>query len=243
MDNQAWSLEAFVDSLVVELDKTRETLAVKSINKPLTYTVKDMALELQIFPTFDGDDVRFQTAQPGQEGASKISLQLASITDQQVRATSKSPPKKEDIKLEAVDLDPKTKKKLRRLGVTSVDDLEQIEKRNVDIEKVSEGGLDYKNLANLIQKGRRGSAPPRVKQVSLSMSGGLPVLHLEGENLSVSGRHTPVAVINDQLGDVVEHGPHYVSIRLPAQTELKAVNDLIVTLDPYCIIRLQVKNP
>ena len=35
MENEAWSLEAFVDSLVVELDKTRETLAVKSINKPL----------------------------------------------------------------------------------------------------------------------------------------------------------------------------------------------------------------
>jgi len=34
-ENTAWQLEDFVDSLVVELDKTRETLAVKAINKPL----------------------------------------------------------------------------------------------------------------------------------------------------------------------------------------------------------------
>ena len=32
--NATWQLEDFVDSLVVELDKTRETLAVRAINKP-----------------------------------------------------------------------------------------------------------------------------------------------------------------------------------------------------------------
>src|SRR5689334_17743672 len=57
-DNIAWQLEDFVDSLVVELDKTRETLAVKAINKPLTYTVKEVALDLNIFPSYDGDLVK-----------------------------------------------------------------------------------------------------------------------------------------------------------------------------------------
>ena len=57
-DNAAWQLEDFVDSLVVDLDKTRETLAVKAINKPLTYTVKELSLDLNIFPTYDGDTVR-----------------------------------------------------------------------------------------------------------------------------------------------------------------------------------------
>ncbi|MCK6694033.1 MAG: hypothetical protein L6Q97_18270, partial [Thermoanaerobaculia bacterium] len=58
-NNKPWSLESFVDALVVELDKTRETLAVKAVNKPLPYSVKDMALDLQIFPSYDGDEVRF----------------------------------------------------------------------------------------------------------------------------------------------------------------------------------------
>src|SRR5215204_3049116 len=126
-ENTAWALEDFVDSLVVELDKTRETLAVKAINKPLSYTVKEVALDLNIFPTYDGDQVRFVTAQPGQEGASKVSIQLGSITDQQVRATTKVPEGKGAVSLDDMDVDKGTKRKLRRMGVQSVDDLAQIE--------------------------------------------------------------------------------------------------------------------
>src|SRR5437764_13194051 len=90
-ENTAWQLEDFVDSLVVELDKTRETLAVKAINRPLSYTVKDLELDLNIFPTFDGDRVSFVTAAPGQQGSSKVPISLNSITDQQIRATTKTP--------------------------------------------------------------------------------------------------------------------------------------------------------
>src|ERR1051325_2385717 len=131
-ENTAWALEGFVDSLVVDLDKTRETLAVKAINKPLSYTVKELALDLNIFPSYDGDSVTFVTAQPGQQGASKVTIQLGSITDQQVRATSKVPGSKNDIRIGDIDVDRATKKKLRTLGVNSVEDLQQIEHENVD---------------------------------------------------------------------------------------------------------------
>src|SRR5437763_15269695 len=107
-ENTAWHLEDFVDSLVVELDKTRETLAVRAINKPLSYTVKDLALDLNIFPSYDGDQVKFVTAQPGQQGASRVTIQLSSITDQQVRATTKVPGKKNDINIDDIDVDKAT---------------------------------------------------------------------------------------------------------------------------------------
>ena len=108
-ENSAWQLEDFVDSLVLELDKTRETLAVKAINKPLSYTVKEVSLDLNIFPSYDGDQVRFVTAQPGESGASKVSIQLGSITDQQVRATSKAPTEKNDINIDEINVDKATK--------------------------------------------------------------------------------------------------------------------------------------
>src|SRR6266545_1900644 len=129
-ENTAWQLEDFVDSLVVELDKTRETLAVKAINKPLTYTVKELALDLNIFPSYDGDQVRFVTAQPGEQGASKVSIQLGSITDQQVRATSKVPGARTDVEIADLPVDKTTRRKLRKLGATSVDDLKAIEQKN-----------------------------------------------------------------------------------------------------------------
>jgi hypothetical protein len=47
-ENRPWNLETFLDSLIYELDRAQDTLALKGVNRPLTYTVKDMALELQL---------------------------------------------------------------------------------------------------------------------------------------------------------------------------------------------------
>jgi len=75
--NQQWNLESFVDSFILELDKAQDTLAVKGVTRKLTYTVKDVALDLQIFPIYEGGKIRFVTAQPGEAGSSRLSLQLA----------------------------------------------------------------------------------------------------------------------------------------------------------------------
>ncbi len=242
-ENKSWNLEAFVDALVVELDKTRETLAVKSINKPVTYTVKDMALDLQIFPTYNGDEVQFTTAQPGEQGSSKVNIQLSSITDQQVRSSTRRMASKDDIKIENItDLDDDTKKNLRKIGVTSVKDLEEIEKKNVDIEKVSPGKINYTNLANVIQKTKRSTAPPKIKKVSMSMSGNEPVLILQGENLSVENKFEPVAVINNRLARVVKHDGEEVQIVLEKEHLTQKDNQLVVTFDPYSVCRMNLKQ-
>jgi hypothetical protein len=242
-ENIAWQLEDFVDSLVVELDKTRETLAVKAINKPLTYTVKELALDLNIFPSYDGDQVRFITAQPGQQGASKVSLQLGSITDQQVRATSKAPGTAADTEIADLQVDKPTQKKLRKLGVTSVGDLKAIERKNVDIRKVSDNEIDYTKLANQIQKSRRNDNPPRVTAVSLSRSDdGRPCLLVEGEHLAVDSRFPPVAVVNDRLADVTASSRTAITVRLPPEHELGADNELILTVDPFAVLKMNVKT-
>lgn len=242
-ENKSWNLESFVDALVIELDKTRETLAVKSINKPVTYTVKDMSLDLQIFPTYNGDEVKFTTAQPGEQGSSKVVIQLASITDQQVRSSTRRIASKDDIKIENMsDVDDDTKKNLRKIGVTSLKDLEEVEKRNVDVEKASPGKINYTNLANVIQKNKRNTAPPKVNKVSLSMSGEQPVLILQGENLSVQSKFEPVAVINDVLARVVKHSTDEVHIVLEKEHLSKETNQLVVTFDPYSVCTMSLKN-
>ena len=242
MENIAWNLEDFVDSLVVELDKTRETLAIKAINKPLTYTVKDLAIDLNTFPTYDGDKIRFTTAQPGQEGASKVTIQLGSITDQQVRATTKDLGKKGDININEIEVDKDTKKQLRKLGVTSIDDLNQIEKKNVDLRKASDDSIDYVKLSNQIQKLKRSTTPPKVKSVSLSVDEDkVPYLHLKGEHLAVNPKFKPVVVVNDTLADVTGHNENEIKIKLTQENNIANSNDLILTLDPYAIVKLNVK--
>jgi hypothetical protein len=241
-ENTAWQLEDFVDSLVVELDKTRETLAVKAINKPLSYTVKEVALDLNIFPSYDGDQVRFITAQPGQEGASKVTIQLSSITDQQVRATSKVPGAKNDINIEDINVDKATKKKLRKLGVNSVDDLKQIENKNVDLKKVSDNEIDYTQLANQIQKSKRDQNPPKVGAVSLSRDeNNVPYLLIEGENLSVDPGFRPVAVVNETLAEVMSSSDKNVKIQITGDHDFSDNNEVILTFDPFAVVKVNVK--
>lgn len=242
MENKAWNLEDFVDSLVVELDKTRETLAVKAINKPLTYTVKDLAMDVNIFPTYDGDQIKFITAQPGQTGASKVSIQLGSITDQQVRATTKVTGLKNDVNIQEIDVDKDTKKTLRKIGVTSVDDLKQIEKKDIDLQKVSDNSIDYVKLANQIQKSKRNDQPPKVKSVSLSVDETqTPYLVVKGQNLAVNEKFKPVAVLNNQLADVVQHDAGELKIKLDKEHNIASNNDLVLTIDPFAVVKLNIK--
>lgn len=241
-ENRAWQLEDFVDSLVVELDKTRETLAVKAINKPLSYTVKEVALDLNIFPSYDGDQIKFITAQPGQQGASKVTIQLSSITDQQIRATTKVPGTKNDININEIDVDKATKKQLRKLGVNSIDDLKQIEKKNVDLQKVSDNAIDYRKLANQIQKSRRSQNPPKVGAVSLSIGENqTPYLLIQGDNLAIDPKFQPVAVVNQTLAEVMSSSDKEVKIQINRDHKFSEDNEVILTVDPFAVLKVNVK--
>ncbi len=240
-ENRPWQLEDFVDSLVVELDKTRETLAVKAINKALSYTVKDVALDVNIFPSYDGEQVRFVTAQPGEQGASKVTIALNSITDQQVRATSRVPTAAPGPDLDTIGVDRATRTRLRKLGVTSVDDLEQVERQNVDLRRVTDSEVDYSRLAQQIQKSRRDRTPPRVASASLSLDGDTPCLVIAGANLATEPHFPPVAVVNGVLAEVAAGGPDEVRIELDRRHQLTAENDVVLTFDPYAVVRLTVR--
>jgi hypothetical protein len=241
--NVAWQLEDFVDSLVVELDKTRETLAVKAINKPLSYTVRELALDLNTFPSYDGDQVSFVTAQPGQEGSSKVTIQLGTITDQQVRATTKVPGTKNEINLAEVDVDKKTRKQLRKFGVTSADDIKQIEQKNVDLQKASDNSIDYTQLANQIEKSRRRRNPPTVRSASLAMDEGhRPVLLIRGENLAVNPRFQPVAVVNETLADVMSSSDTELKIRIDEQHRFLDDSEVILAVDPFAVVKMRVRG-
>jgi hypothetical protein len=241
-ENAAWKLEDFVDSLVVELDKTRETLAVKAINKPLSYTVKEVALDLNTFPTYDGDRVSFVTAQPGQQGSSKITIQLGSITDQQVRATAKAPTGTGDIAIDRIPVDKATKDKLRRIGVNTVGDLKQVEQHHVDLKQVTGDDIDYTSLANQIGKAQRDQTPPRISGVSLSLSDDGPCLVLKGKHLAIDESFPPVAVVNDELARIRSAGPNEVRVELEGEHQLRPHNEVILTFDPFAVVRLNVRG-
>lgn len=244
--NRPWNLESFLNSLIFELDKAQDTLSVKGLNRKLTYTVKDVALDLQIFPEYDGDTVRFTTAKPGETGSSKVSLQLGSIRDHQIREVTKDPLTQDDISIADTDLPEPARKELKKLGITSAEDLRRtVEDRKVDLDKITDQKIDYKNLADMINQSRRRKQAPRVSKVSVAKSApGKAILTLEGHNLAIASSldDFPVAVINDQNVEVVSANPNQLRIQVN-EDQLKGTSkQLKVALDPYSIVTMNLKS-
>ncbi|NEZ64943.1 hypothetical protein D0962_19490 [Leptolyngbyaceae cyanobacterium CCMR0082] len=243
--NKSWNLESFLDSLILELDKAQDTLSVKGLNRRLTYMVQDMNLELQLFPEFDGDNVRFTTAKPGEKGASKISFQLGSISDSQIREVTRPPIQHGETSIDEVDIPDHERKELKKLGIQSTEDLRRtVEDRNVDLGKVTKKKVSYSSLANLINQARRQEHPPSVAKASLSKAQGNTVLTLEGNNLASAQSldQFPAAVINDQPVEILSANNKQLKIKVN-QTHLTGHdNQLKVALDPYAVFTMNLES-
>ncbi len=242
--NQAWRLESFLDALVVELDKTRETLNLKAINKALTYAVKDMSMDLQIFPTFNGDDIQFETALPGDTGASKLTIQLASITDRQVRETTKQGAAGAETPLAEVELEDSVKRDLRKIGVSTIEDLDRVEKRNVKLDSVTRSGINYSDLANAVRSAKRRRNPPKVRSAALEPSADQDnvLIRISGEALATDPSFEPVAVVNGQAVAVMNSSNSSVELSCEKSVLHPGDNDLVLVLDPVSLLRLNAKN-
>jgi hypothetical protein len=243
--NQSWNLESFLDSLIYELDQAQDKLSVKGVNRKLTYTVKDMALELNIFPEFDGDTVRFTTAKPGDTGASKISLQLGSIRDNQIREVTREPLTQSETSLEEIDIPESQRKELKKLGIHSAEDLQHtVENQGVDLEQATQNKVSYQQLAERINQARRKQRSPQVSKASISKAQGETILTLQGENLAIAQSldQFPLAAINNQPVEVISANAKEVKIRVNDRQLQASSNQLQIALDPYAIITMNLQT-
>ena len=241
----SWKLNSFLDSLILELDRAQDTLALKGINRRLTYTVRDLSLELQLFPEFDGRELRFITAAPGDTGAARVAFQLGSITDRQIRESTREPPSREDVAIDVVeDIDDQTKHELEKIGVSTVGDIERMQHSNVALKRSGDGGggVDYTKLANIINRTKRRQQAPVVAKAMLVDEGDARTLTLEGANLATSASigEFPIATLNGTPVDVVAASSGELRLVVPAGLLRDGANALRVALDPYALVTLDV---
>lgn len=249
--NQTWNLESFVDAFILELDKAQDTLAVKGVTRKLTYTVKDVALDLHIFPEYQDGKIRFVTAGPGDTGASRLSLQLGSISNRQIRESASEPISEDDVAIDLVeDIDEEVRDSLKKVGIRTATDVERIKQRNIDLEKVVSDKvgpsktINYSDLANMINKARRRQLAPRVSRVSVSQSLDSRLLAIEGDHLVLSQEYAdfPAALFNGQPAQVIQAGAREVHLSVPDSSLREGVNQLNIALDPYALMRLEIKT-
>ena len=257
-NDHSWKLKSFLDSFILELDKAQDTLAIKGLNQPLTYTVKDVSLDLQLFPEFDGREVRFTNARPGENGASKLSLQLGSITDRQIRQTTKQPATMDELYLEEVDeLDEETKDSFRKIGVATVGDLEKLEERKIDISRAPVFENKQENMQSLADKlkklrsrkqqlsrhfsrmTRRQELPPKVNKITLSEYRDAVLIRIAGENLALTDSFRPIALVNDQPAAVISQSMEEMNLKIDPKLFRPGLNDFRIALDPYSVLNFK----
>jgi hypothetical protein len=242
--NRSWNLKSFMDSLIVELDRAQDALGVKGLTRPVTYTVKDVDVDLRCFPQFDGRQVSFLTAQPGEDGSSSLRFSLGSISAGAIRDSAPPPPDADDVTIDGLDdLDDDAKEALATVGVRTGRDLQRIAGRGVDLKSATGNkSPDYSDLAALITKAHRRRIAPVVDSAQLSVEDRNLVLHVDGSNLAVaSSRGFPYALLDGDPRPVREAGPDRVSLDVPGYRPSGRPSRLTLALDPLTVITMELQ--
>lgn len=120
-------VEDFIDAITSQLDRVQDALRIKAVNRPLTYALKDLSLELKVFVELDPQGrVRFRTSAANETGASSVHLAFTTITKPMIEentislATSRSP------SLAEAGMDEHEARRLERLGIRNVAELQNL---------------------------------------------------------------------------------------------------------------------
>jgi hypothetical protein len=109
------------------------------------------------------------------------------------------------------DIDDDTKRELQKIGVTTVNDIERMERSNVDLKRAS-SNVNYNKLAGILNRTKRRQNAPSVAKAMLVRDAAAPVLALEGANLATAAsvgdfpmatlNATPVRIVNASAREV-----------------------------------------
>ena len=74
-------VEDFITSITTQLDRVQDALRLKAVNRPLTYALKELHLELKVFVDMDAQGhVMLRAAGPNEAGASTLAMDFTTIT-------------------------------------------------------------------------------------------------------------------------------------------------------------------
>lgn len=120
-------VEDFIDSITTQLDRVQDALRIKAVNRPLTYALKELSLELRVFVELDPrGKVRFRTSSPNEAGASVVHLGFTTITKPMIEENTVSLAASRGPSLEEAGLGEDDRRNLERYGVRTVAQLQKL---------------------------------------------------------------------------------------------------------------------
>jgi len=205
-------VDEFVQAIGAQLDRAQDALALKVSggNRPLTWALKDLDIELRVFVEFDDRGrMMLRTAGPNETEASSLHFTFTTITRPMVEENSyqyerESDPRSLDDIKGSGDMDSETQRKLDLLGVRTVGQLKQLDPMAVQ----AVIGIP----ATKLQAALAASSRPTVTgQEVVPRSDGTRLLRIRGANL-YSGVIPEVRLAGHPV-EVIEAHPHMVLVR------------------------------
>lgn len=121
-------VEEFLAAIASQLDRTQDTLALKAVNRPLTYAIKDFNLDLKVFVEMDPHgQVRLRSPAPNESGASTISIGFTTITRPMIQENTVSAEMSRAPDLAQAGLAPEERQRLEQLGVRNTAELQRLQ--------------------------------------------------------------------------------------------------------------------
>ena len=233
LSNTEWQLAEMVDAIAAEIDKTEDTLALKSYARGMSFSITQLSLGLQIFVRRDDNgQVKFRTADPNATGASTIKLDFAQLLKSQLGDDRRKLEQNIDRRpLDAIGLMSEEVRTLNAISIYSIDDLHRYTQTAAMISEISRKtnindtrlrqvlGLPY--LASLkpdrglpgsiilLEGGNFGAVKP--KQASIYFQGvALPIVAWSNARIQVkipetaTGNGVLFVAINDQISNTID---------------------------------------
>lgn len=161
-DAAGFLVEDFITSITTQLDRVQDALRIKAVNRPLTYALKELHLELKMFVDMDAHgQVLLRAAGPNEAGASTLAMDFTTITKPMIEENTISLGTTRSTPLDSLGLKPEEQMRLERLGVTNLAQLDRL-KGSTGVGTVARlADVSVDRLRQALQMGR-----PRVGGVS-----------------------------------------------------------------------------
>lgn len=230
-------VEDFLDAVSAQLDRAQDALAAKARVRPMTFALRNFAIDLEVFVTMDGaGNVRLRSAAPGESGSSTLKLDFTTITRPMIEENTVSLAMAQSPTLSEVGLKPQEQRQLERIGVRTVAQLQALHASGAGVDGIARltgGAVTADRLRQALRVGRpeilrarpvpgpsQGAdgqpAAPETPPV-VEVPPGTTRLQLEGRNL-LGGGVVPAARLGGVPLETGAADDDRLELKLPAST-------------------------
>jgi hypothetical protein len=141
-NENAFLVEDFLGAIASQLDRTQDALALKAVNRPLTYAIRDFTMELKVFVDLDAEGrVRFRSPGANEAGASSVHIGFTTITRPMIEENTAELAMTRGPSLGDAGLSDDERRRLEHIGVRTTAELARL--------KGSAGTVGISRLADI----------------------------------------------------------------------------------------------